>query len=60
MMAKEKSLASGLSLQKARDILSAFTGRDMYRVFVIERGWTSSAYGEWLAQTLLRSLVGGL
>lgn len=54
-MAKENSL--GISVKKARDILWAFTGRDIYRMLVIEQGWTSEAYEKWLAQLLVRELV---
>lgn len=57
MMMKEKSLAKGLTLQKARDILWSLTGRDMYRMFVVERGWTSDEYEKWLAQLLVKSLL---
>ena len=56
-MVKEKSLAKGLRATKARDILWAFTGRDMYRMFVIEQGWTSDEYEKWLAQTLIQTLI---
>lgn len=56
-MVKEKSLAKGLSSSKARDILWAFTGRDMYRMFVIEQGWSSDTYEQWLAQLLIKTLV---
>ncbi len=56
-MMKEKSLAKGLSLAKARDIFWALTGRDMYRMFVIERGWTPDEYEKWLAQMLIKSLL---
>jgi AcrR family transcriptional regulator len=56
-MMQEKSLAKGLTLQKARDILWALTGRDMYRMFVVERGWTSDEYEKWLAQLLVKSLL---
>jgi AcrR family transcriptional regulator len=56
-MVREKSLAIGLSATKARDILWAFTGRDMYRMFVIERGWTSDQYEKWLAQVLISTLA---
>ncbi len=56
-MMKEKSLAKGLSLAKARDILWALTGRDMYRMFVVERGWTPDEYEKWLAQLLVKSLL---
>ncbi|MDP1607728.1 MAG: TetR/AcrR family transcriptional regulator [Chlamydiales bacterium] len=58
-MVKENSLAKELSITKARDILWAFTGRDMYRMFVIEQGWTSDEYEKWLAGLLINSLVGG-
>jgi hypothetical protein len=34
-----------------------FTGRDIYRMFVLERGWTSDAYEEWLANTLIQTLT---
>ena len=58
MMGREKSLAQGLTLSKAHDILWAFTGRDMYRMFVIERRWTSGRYEKWLAQLLINTLIG--
>ena len=54
---KEKCLAKGLTLQKARDILWALTGRDMYRMLVVERMWTSDEYEKWLAQMLIDSLL---
>lgn len=54
---KDKALLKGLSLSQARDILWAFTGRDIYRMFVIERGWTSDEYENWLAQLLIKTLI---
>lgn len=56
-MMEEKSLAKGLTLQKARDILWAMTGRDMYRMLVIEKSWTSEAYEKWLFELLVKSLL---
>jgi AcrR family transcriptional regulator len=56
-MAEEGFLAKGLSVSKARDILWAFTGRDMYRMFVVERGWPSDEYEKWLAESLIQSLI---
>jgi AcrR family transcriptional regulator len=56
-MLKEKSLAAGLTLQKARDILWTLTGRDIYRMLVVEKGWTSNEYEKWLAQLLVQSLL---
>lgn len=57
-MFKEKSFRKGLSLSKVRDILWAFTGRDMYRMFVVERGWTSEEYEKWLSELLVKTLIG--
>ncbi len=56
-MIKEKSLAEGLDQTKARDILWAFTGRDLYRMFVIEKGWTSDEYELWLTKSLINFLL---
>ncbi|MBX9805819.1 MAG: TetR/AcrR family transcriptional regulator [Alphaproteobacteria bacterium] len=57
-MAEKGLLPSDLTLSKAHDILWAFTGRDMYRLFVIERGWTSDDYERWLSQLLVKTLIG--
>ncbi len=56
-MAMERAFAQGLSLSKARDILWVFTGRDMYRMFVVEQGWASEEYENWLAQLLVKTLI---
>lgn len=56
-MVKENSLTKGLAAIKARDILWALTGRDMYRMFVVEQGWTSDEYEKWLTQLLIISLL---
>jgi AcrR family transcriptional regulator len=56
-MAKEKSLSKKLSVNKARDVLWAFTGRDLYRMLVVEQGWTSEEYEKWLAQLLANTLI---
>lgn len=57
-MVKENSLTEGLSATKARDILWALTGRDMYRMFVVEQRWTSDEYEKWLTQLLISTLIG--
>jgi AcrR family transcriptional regulator len=41
----------------ARDIFWALTGRDVYRMLVRERGWSSQKYQDWLADTLVSSLL---
>lgn len=57
IMAAENGFAKLLSAEKARDILWALTGRDMYRMLVIERGWSSDEYEEWLGQILIQMLM---
>lgn len=59
LMVAQDALAKGLEASKARDILWAFTGRDMYRMFVVEQGWTSDEYETWLAQLLVKTLTEG-
>jgi AcrR family transcriptional regulator len=46
-----------LDYTSARDIFWTFTGMDVYRMLVHERGWTPDKYEDWLAGTLLRSLL---
>jgi hypothetical protein len=50
-------LRPGLDHGTARDIFWMLTGRDVYRMFVRERGWSSQKYQDWLADTLVRSLL---
>ncbi len=57
-MKEEQSLAAGLSVKKARDILWSFTGRDLYRMLVVEQGWTSDDYETWITQMLVNALTG--
>ncbi len=40
-----------------RDIFWMLTGRDVYRMLVRERGWSSQKYQDWLADTLVHSLL---
>lgn len=56
-MAEERSLAKGLNLTKARDILWTLTARDLYRMCVLDRGWTSDEYEAWLADVLIKVLA---
>lgn len=55
--AENQQLAKNLPLTKARDILWAFTGRDMYRMLVVERGWSSDEYEKWLGEILVETLI---
>ena len=46
-----------LDYATARDIFWMLTGRDLYRMLVHERGWSSQKYQDWLADTLVHSLL---
>ena len=50
-------LRLNLDYTTARDIFWMLTGRDIYRMLVRERGWSSQKYQDWLANTLVRSLL---
>ncbi|MCE5318547.1 MAG: TetR/AcrR family transcriptional regulator [Parachlamydia sp.] len=56
-MYAEKLFKKDLSLERVRDILWAFTGRDLYRMMVIERDWSSNDYEQWLAKLLIETLL---
>src|SRR6266446_5518862 len=46
-----------LDYTTARDIFWMLTGRDVYRMLVRERGWSSQKYQDWLADSLVYSLL---
>lgn len=57
MMAKEKVFNEKIPLSKIRDILWVFTGRDIYRMLVLERNWSSDEYEKWLGKLLIQTLL---
>ncbi len=44
---------------KARDILWAFTSRELYGMLVRQRGWSPQEYEEWLGNVLVSALLVG-
>ena len=50
-------LRPDMGYRAARDIFWMLTGRDVYRMLVRERGWSSQKYQDWLADTLVRLLL---
>lgn len=54
---EQGSLKKGISLEKARDIFWALTGRDLYRLLVVERQWSSDRYQDYLTELILASLL---
>lgn len=43
--------------KQALDLLWAFTGRDLYRMLVIEQSWSSDQYEKWLGEHLVETLL---
>jgi AcrR family transcriptional regulator len=54
----ESRQVDGLALEDARRILWMYTSRDVYRMLVHDGGWTPDKYQRWLADTLVKALVG--
>jgi AcrR family transcriptional regulator len=57
-LSRSGRLRPEVDAQSARDILWTLTGRELYRMLVRERGWTSQEYEDWLGETLVTSLLG--
>lgn len=57
MMVKGGFLSKDLTPCKAHAILWALTGRDLYRMLVIEQSWSSDEYEKWLGEQLIKALL---
>ena len=57
LLVKTSPAARAMGLAKVRDVMWMYTGRDIYRMFVLECGWSSDEYEDWLARTLIRALT---
>jgi AcrR family transcriptional regulator len=58
LFAKQRQRA-GLTLERARDLMWMLTGRDPYRMLVVEKKWPVDEYESWLAAALIRELSDG-
>jgi AcrR family transcriptional regulator len=56
-LAKKGALAREVSVEQAADIIWALGSHDLYRMFVIERGWTPQQYERWLASSLIQGVL---
>jgi len=57
LLVQSGRLAPGLDEKEARDIFWTLTARDIYRMLVIERKWSSDRYEKWLSDALVSALV---
>jgi AcrR family transcriptional regulator len=58
-LAETGALATGLRVQRARDLIWLHTAPDTYRLLVLERGWTLDQYEQWFAASLAAALLPG-
>jgi AcrR family transcriptional regulator len=57
LLVRHRLLKAGVSVPEARDLLWTFTSPEMYRLLVINRGWSSHRYETWLGETLVSMVV---
>ncbi|HKY15787.1 MAG TPA: helix-turn-helix domain-containing protein [Microthrixaceae bacterium] len=61
MFAKELTagghLRDGVTAREARDVLWTYNSAELYRLLVIERGWSPRRYGRWVAAALIAALL---
>jgi AcrR family transcriptional regulator len=57
LLGQSGQLQPGLDEKEARDIFWTLTARDIYRMLVIERKWSSARYEKWLSDAIVSALV---
>jgi len=57
VLARSKSLRPGLSPGDAADVIHALASPELFRLLVIDRGWSPVRYERWLAETLAGQLL---
>lgn len=57
LLARARALRPGLKEQDAADIIHALMSPELYRLLVIDRGWTPGRYEQWLAEALAAQLL---
>ncbi len=56
-LGREGHLRTGLSTGEARDVLWTYNSAELFRLLVIERGWSPRHYGRWVANALIAALL---
>lgn len=57
LLIQSGKLRPDLDATQARDVMWSLTTRELYRMLVRERGWSSDRYETWLADMLKQALV---
>jgi AcrR family transcriptional regulator len=56
-LARADALRPGLRERDAADIVHALLSPELYRLLVIDRGWTAERYQQWLTDTIVDQLL---
>jgi len=56
-LAASGRLRRGVSMEAARDMIWTLTGRESFRMLVVERGWTPARFETWLGDTLIATVL---
>jgi AcrR family transcriptional regulator len=56
-LAELGTLDAGAARQRARDVVWTLISPDVYRMLVLERGWSSPQYERWLTDSLTAALL---
>jgi len=59
-LARNGALAPGVTVEQATDLIWTLASADVYRMLVVDRGWSAEQYEEWLASTLVHSIIAPL
>lgn len=54
---RERKAKKGLAFEDARRLMWMYTSRDIYRMLVLEGGWSPDRYQAWLSDVLVGALV---
>ena len=57
LLAAAQALREDLTVRTAREVLWTLTGREPYRLLVIEKRWSPERYESWLGDLLIRALL---
>jgi AcrR family transcriptional regulator len=56
-LARAKALRPGLRERDAADVIHALASPDVYRLLVVERGWSEDRYENWVGQVMTDQLL---
>jgi AcrR family transcriptional regulator len=56
-LARSGALRPGLRAQDAADVIHALASPEVYRLLVIDRGWSNDRFERWLAEALVEQLL---